>query len=246
MHRFHACITDTGDDTVLLDEEDSRHALTVLRLKPADRVAIIQNGVLWDSEIVSVIEKNVRVRKIHPLPSTEPLLHVTLFQGLPKSDKMDWIVQKATEIGVSDIVPVEMIRSVSKLKNPENHSKLDRWQRIVREASKQSGRCIIPKIHSPVSFRDLLGSLPLPDVCIVPWEEAASFGPLAFHESHPSLTDIGILIGPEGGISPEEMELLESSGFIPVTLGRRILRTETAGLVAVSALLCLYGEMERK
>ena len=156
---------------------------------------------------------------------------------------MDLIVQKATELGVSRIVPVIMSRCVAKPDRKDISHKLDRWQKIIREAAKQSGRCVIPIISEPVSLRQL-GEQQLPECCIVPWEEASGFGPRAFSLSHPSIRSLGILIGPEGGIENDEITFLRSLGFIPVTLGKRILRTETAGMAAVSAFMSLYGEMD--
>ena len=244
MHRFFA-EQDPKDDTLLrLTEEDARHALTVLRMKPGDRAEAVSGGQPWLAEIASADGKCVIMKKVSVLPSSEPALSVTLFQGIPKSDKMDWIVQKATEIGVVRVVPVLMERCVSRPAEKEFAKKLERWRKISREAGKQSGRCVLPEITNPVSLSGLF-SLELPEACVVPWEEAEGFGPLAFHRSRPSLASLGIMIGPEGGITPEEIELLKSHGFIPITLGRRILRTETAGLAAVAALFGLYGEMER-
>ena len=121
---------------------------------------------------------------------------------------------------------------------------LERWRKIVREAGKQSGRCVIPRVSEILTLKEVLNDPELPSANVVPWESAEGCGPLAFRESHPVLSSIGILIGPEGGIDADEIQQLRSAGFIPVTLGKRILRTETAGLAAVSAIMCLYGEME--
>ena len=157
---------------------------------------------------------------------------------------MDWIVQKTTELGANRIVPVLMSRCVCRPGPGDFSRKLDRWRKIVREAGKQSGRCVVPEIAEPVDLRRLPALPGLPEVSIVPWEEAEGFGPLAFRKKNPGLSSLGILIGPEGGIEPEEIAFLRSAGFITLTLGKRILRTETAGLAAVSAFMSLYGEME--
>ena len=245
MHRFYAApASSTSPDTEYLTPEDSRHALTVLRLSPGAQVEIVCDGIPWLSEIVSAEGSRGCVRKLAPLPSTEPRLSVTLFQGLPKADKMDWIVQKATELGVSAVVPVAMARSVVRLSEADGLRKTERWRKISREAGKQSGRCIIPEISLPVTLPQLLARTDLPALNAVPWEEAGTFGPLALRALHPEITSLGILIGPEGGITAEEITLLKTGGFLPMTLGKRILRTETAGLAAVAALMCLYGEME--
>ena len=244
MHRFYADPDRSGCETAFLTPEDSRHALTVLRLKPGDHIEIILDGCRYESELDSGEGRDVSARILSPLPSTEPVLSVTLFQGLPKADKMDMIVQKSTELGVRRIVPVLMNRCVAKPDPKDMARKLDRWKKIAREAGKQSGRCLITDIAEPVRLNMLPDDADLPAVNIVPWEEAAGFGPLAFRKSRPEISSLGILIGPEGGIEKEEIRLLQSAGFIPVTLGKRILRTETAGLAAVSAFMSLYGEME--
>ena len=244
MHRFYADPENCVDAVVSLPEEDARHACTVLRMKPGQQAEIIMDGSRWSAEMLSVSPRDVRLRLLDQLPSTEPAVSVTLYQGLPKSDKMDLIMQKAVELGVSRIVPVLMERSVSRPDPKDSARKLERWRKIVREAGKQSGRCVIPRVSEILTIREVLSDPDLPAVNIVPWESAEGCGPLAFRESHPSLSSVGILIGPEGGIDADEIQQLRSSGFIPVTLGKRILRTETAGLAALSAIMCLYGEME--
>ena len=244
MHRFYADPVHSGSETLLLTPEDARHALTVLRLKTGDHIEIIRDGCRFEAEMICEDNRIVSARILSPLPSTEPSLSVTLFQGLPKADKMDLIVQKSTELGVSRIVPVLMKRCVVRPDPKDMSRKLERWRKIAREAGKQSGRCLITEIAEPVSLKSLAAAVKLPSANIVPWEEASGFGPLAFRENHPSLSSLGILIGPEGGIEKEEIMSLQSAGFIPITLGKRILRTETAGLAAVSAFMSLYGEME--
>ena len=126
--------------------------------------------------------------------------------------------------------------------NWDEVKKQTRWQRIAREAGKQSGRCILPDVSMPVSLPDLPSLAHSMDAAIVPWEQASSLGPDAWHAAHPDIQSLGILIGPEGGISSEEIAFIRDS-FQPITLGPRILRTETAGLVAAAAMFALFGEM---
>ena len=118
------------------------------------------------------------------------------------------------------------------------------WQKIAREAGKQSGRCVIPEIHAPVSVRETADMIRKLDAVAVPWESGRDFGPLAFAKAHPDICSLGIVIGPEGGIEPGEISFLTSVSCDIITLGPRIMRTETAGLAAVSAFSALYGEME--
>ena len=244
MHRFYAEPSSVRGSLAALSREDARHAVTVLRLKPGQHVEIFLEGMRHEAEIVSADSSGVTVRLLSFLPSTEPTLSITLYQGLPKSDRMDLIVQKSTELGVTRIIPVLMSRCVVRPDPKDLDKKAERWKKIAREAGKQSGRCFIPEIADPVPL-DQLAVIPgLPDTNIVPWEEASGFGPLAFHQNHPSLSSLGVLIGPEGGIESDEIVFLRSLGFTPITLGKRILRTETAGPAVLSSFMCLYGEME--
>ncbi len=244
MHRFFIDSAPDAEGICFLSPEDARHAVTVLRLKPGQHIEAVLDGVLRDAEIISTDPRDVRVRLLSELPSREPALSVTLFQGLPKADKMDLIVQKATELGVSRIVPLVMNRCVARPDQKDISRKLERWNRIAREAGKQSGRCVIPEVAEPLSLRNLPQFSSLPDTGVVLWEEAGSYGPLSFRNDHDSPGSLGIVIGPEGGIEKEEVDLLSEAGFIPLTLGKRILRTETAGLAALAAFMSLYGEME--
>ncbi len=244
MHRFYADPDRSTQDRIVLMPEDARHALTVLRLKTGHHIEIILNHSRMEAIIEQADKLEVTAKCISLLPSTEPSLSITLFQGLPKADKMDLIVQKATELGVIRIVPILMSRCVVRPDPKEILRKTERWKKIAREAGKQAGRCIIPEVYTPVSINGLNSIVPFPEKNIVPWEESSGFGPLAFRNSFPGISSLGILIGPEGGIERTEIDSLRSIGFIPVTLGKRILRTETAGLAAVSSMMSLYGEME--
>lgn len=244
MHRFFADPDSSDEHVLILSPEDSLHALKVLRMKPGDPAEVISRETRYQTVIESVRDSQVVLHAVSLLPSTEPQLKITLFQGLPKSDKMDWIVQKAVELGAVRIVPVAFSRCVVHLNEKEALKKQERWQKIAREAGKQSGRCIIPEVTVPLSFRNLPDLLPQLEQVVVPWEECHEGGPLAFVEKHPSLSSLGVVIGPEGGISPEEIQALMNVGGKPVTLGKRILRTETAGIAALSVFFGLYGEME--
>lgn len=244
MHRFYADPARTSSSLIYLTSEDAHHALHVLRLNEGCPVEVFSDERRFQGRILSVRDGDVSVRLEKELSSTETKLRITLFQGLPKGDKMDLIVQKASELGVSSIIPVEMSRCIVHLDARDAAKKRERWQKIAREAGKQSGRCVIPEVSSPVRLHDLSGLRSRMEELIVPWEMCKSYGPAAFMRDHPSLSSFGLLIGPEGGISSEEMEYLSDLSCTAVTLGPRILRTETAGIAAVSAFSALYGEME--
>lgn len=244
MHRFYAEPDRTGENIVTLNPEDTHHAVKVLRLHGGDSVEIISSGIRYAGTVRDVSDTEVTVCLNDTLPSTETVIRYVLFQGIPKGDKMDLIVQKATELGVSLIVPVMMSRSVVRLDQKDRLRKQERWQKIAREAGKQSGRCVIPEVLVPVSLKEAAETIHGLDAVAVPWESGKDTGPIAFAKLHPDIRSLGIVIGPEGGIEPEEIEFLSSLSCDIVTLGPRIMRTETAGLAAVSAFSALYGEME--
>lgn len=244
MHRFYADPEKSDESLFILNPEDARHAGKVLRLQPGTEVEIFLKGNRYLASLDKLSSDSAELHPLRPLPSTEPSLSVTLFQGLPKSDKMDWIVQKSVELGVYRIVPVAFSRCVVRLDAKEAARKQERWQRIAREAGKQSCRCRIPEVCCPIPFSAMPALLSECEQVAVPWEDCPQGGPLAFAKRHPSLSSLGIVIGPEGGISPEEMQELERFVGEAVTLGKRILRTETAGLAALSVFFGIYGEME--
>lgn len=244
MHRFYADARGIQGASAWLCEEDARHARCVLRMKVGEGCELFADGKRFACEIASITESEVQVKVGGELPSTEAKLRITLYQGLPKADKMELIVQKAVEMGACAVVPVAMSRCVVQLSDKDGRKKQERWQKIAREACKQSGRCDMMPVEAPISFKQLLTRLAEHRAAIVPWEDARGNSLSRFHQAHPDLTDLAIVIGPEGGMSPEEIARMEAFACTPVTLGPRILRTETAGLCAMSALFCLYGDME--
>ena len=244
MHRFYADPAVSSENSYFLSAEDTLHAAKVLRMRPGDRAEVFFRGDRYLCRIERISDDLAELQPCELLPSTETNLSVTLFQGLPKSDKMDWIVQKSVELGVARIVPVAFSRCVVRLNEKEGAKKQERWQKIAREAGKQSGRCVIPEVFAPVPFKALQDLFPSCGCVAVPWEDCSEGGPIAFHRRHPNLSSAGIVIGPEGGISPDEIREMSGWGAEPVTLGKRILRTETAGLAALSVFFGLYGEME--
>ena len=243
MHRFYADERGVQGDTAVLCEEDARHASRVLRMKPGEACELFAAGKRFSAEIAAMGEQ-VEVRITGEMPSTEARLRITLYQGLPKADKMELIVQKSVELGAAAVVPVAMSRCVVQLDQKDGRKKQERWQKIAREACKQSGRCEMLQVSEPISFKQLLAKLPQHQAAIVPWEDARGYSLTRFRQEHPDVTDLAIVIGPEGGMSEDEIARMKEADCRSVTLGPRILRTETAGLCAMSALLCLYGDME--
>ena len=247
MHRFFADEGGIVEGRAGLNEEDSRHALRVLRLREGDEVELVCAPERFLAVIEGVEEERVRVRVLHPLRGTEAATRVTLYQGLPKADKMELIVQKATELGAAAVQPVAMERCVVRLDGKDAAKKTERWQKIAREAVKQCARVAAPEVRLPAKLCALREELKSLDVLIVPWEDARDGSirdALTPFEGREALR-VGILIGPEGGIAPQEAQWLrEQAGGKLVTLGPRILRTETAGIAALTIAMALRGEME--
>ena len=243
MHRFYAEESQIRNGTAVLSADDSRHAVRVLRLQRGQEAEIIAGGRRYRAVLADAFENAASFSLLDQLPTTEPALRITLFQGLPKADKMEWIIQKAAEIGISEVVPVRMARCVVRLDEKDAERKTERWRRIAREAGKQSGRCLIPEVSRPLALDEIIPRARSLEACVVPWEEAREPGLRSFFGSRRGLSSLGILIGPEGGIKPQDIEML-SGCFQPLTLGPRILRTETAGLVTAAAVLAMCGEME--
>jgi 16S rRNA (uracil1498-N3)-methyltransferase len=241
---MHRCWLDTDappavHEPVALSRQESDHVMKVLRMKPGDALELIAAERLYGGEIESVAEGMARVRIVRELPSPEPAARVTLAQGLPKADKLEWIVQKATELGVYRIQPVEMARSVARIAE-KDEKKRERLQRIALEAAKQAGRAHVPRVLPAVRFQDALKGFE--GAVYVAWEEAdAPRLSEAVAAGRPP--EITLVIGPEGGITAEEIARLSAIGAKPVTLGRRILRAETAGLCALAVVMAALGEM---
>lgn len=232
---------DGGGELISIGGDDARHIARVLRMQPGERVELVLNGQLHAGELISVHPDQVQVLRGPVLPEdSESPLEIHLYQALPKGDKLDLIVQKATELGVSSITPVLTERVVVKLKDLSSGHKLERWQRIAAEAAKQSRRIRIPTIQPPLT----LANLPIvrDRLRLVAWEESER--PLAgLLQSQPPTRAVDALIGPEGGLTAAEIRLLNEHGFHSISLGPRILRTETAPLALLAILQYQLGDL---
>ncbi len=172
MHRFFADERGIVENIAYLNAEDAGHALRVLRLENGDEVELVCAPARYLAEIDSTEDGEVRLRVTEKLRDTEAQTRVTLYQGLPKADKMEWIVQKSTELGAAAIAPVAMIRSVVKLEGKDAAKKTERWQKIAREAVKQCARVNAPEVKMPRKLAAMKDELNALDVLIVPWEDA--------------------------------------------------------------------------
>jgi 16S rRNA (uracil1498-N3)-methyltransferase len=233
-------------ENVTLTEDFAHRLLRVLRLKVGDRILLCDpRGSEWVAEIVGAEDKFVRLKLIERLFSPhEPTISVTLFQSIPKGEKMDFIVQKATELGVQRIVPMFTKRTVVQLSSERAKSKRERWQRVATSATEQSGGKIVPDIALPLTFRQALEEASRADLWLLFYEGAEK--PLRETvQQHQSVNDVAIMVGPEGGFDPSEVAMAQQKGAQIVSLGKRILRTETAAVVAVALVLYELGLLER-
>lgn len=241
MNRFFADIDgrDIGTD-IILTGGDVNHIRNVLRLKTGEQIVVCDNrGRDYYCTLSHIGSEEVACRIVDICDNFSELpLKVTLFQGYPKSDKMDLIVQKMVELGVSRIVPVYTSRTIVKLDARKAAKKTERYNTIAVAAAKQSGRGVVPEVTEPVSWRQALEMAKLLDMNIIPYEEAKGLDEsrevIARTKEHSTL---GIFIGPEGGFSKEEIEEAREIGAGCITLGHRILRTETAGLCVMSLVM---------
>lgn len=227
--------------TVHIDGQDAVHMRRSLRLQIGDGVLLCDGRSTEYDTVIDAFDDSgavLRVTAVRP-SQAEPSLKLTLYQGLPKADKMEWIIQKAVELGASEIVPVEMSRSIVRLGDKAD-KKRARWQAIAHEAAGQSGRGVLPLVAAPVSMEEAVSRLK-GENAVVCYEG----GGQPFRELIPPDTGaLSLVIGPEGGIAPEEIALLCGAGAKKATLGRRILRCETAPVAAIAVAMALTGNME--
>lgn len=218
---------------------DVNHIANVLRMKKGEELWISDKEKEYHCVIESTEEDEVLLHILYVQePDYELKNRIYLFQGLPKADKMELIIQKAVELGAYSVVPVSTRRCVVKLDNKKAEKKVSRWQQIAESAAKQSKRMLIPNVHQVLSFKEALKYAESMDIRLIPYELAKGMQEtkeiLAAIEQGQS---IGIFIGPEGGFEEKEVEAAISEGAKPITLGKRILRTETAGLAILSVLM---------
>ncbi len=241
MYRFYIDDSQYYEDKICINGDDVNHISNVLRLNHGEWiVACNGNGTDYIGRITDISKAEVimHVEKIQATGNELPV-KMYLFQGIPKKDKMEFIIQKAVELGVYEIVPVEMNRCVAKISDDKKkEKKIARWQAIAMAAAKQCDRGIIPKVHEPVSFKQAIDMAKSLEYNMIPYElqEGMSSSKEIISKAVDK-SSVGIFIGPEGGLEPFEVENALKEGIQPVTLGKRILRTETAGMVLLSILM---------
>lgn len=235
MRRFFAEKIDLECSSVLLNGDEARHIGTVLRMKTGDEVLLINGeGAQAKARIDRMTGESVELTILERGSSeADPDVHVTLFQCLPKQGKMELIIQKCVELGVWQVVPVSSKRCVIKLEGKEN--RIIRWNKVSAEASKQCGRAYVPKVTAPISLSNApLGGF---DLVLIAYENEDDTTLRAVLKAHSGVKNIALIIGPEGGFEPAEVGSCIEAGAIPVSLGKRILRTETAGMAALAQIM---------
>ena len=248
MHRFFVPPDCISGDVVMLPAPVARQLARVLRSRPGDRIVVLDNsgceyGVILDEVSPDRATGTVADRS---LSEGEPATRITLYQAVLKADRFEFVLQKGTELGVSRFVPVLCARSVPRQRGKDwAASRLPRWHKITTEAAEQSRRGRLPALDRPMEFsaacEDVEG------LALIPWELHEATGlrtALAQHIAEGNIdSTVSVFIGPEGGFTDEEVALAISRGITPVTLGKRVLRAETAGIASVAAILYELGEL---
>lgn len=241
MYHFFVEPSQIQEKRVVIEGSDVNHIKNVLRMKVGEEIAV-SNGVDGKEYRCGIEafseEKVICTLRFIKEDGVELPSRVCLFQGLPKADKMELIVQKAVELGVSEIIPMSAGRSIVKLDEKKAKAKVNRWQGIAEAAAKQSRRGIIPKVTEVMSMKDAISYAADMDVKLIPYELAEDMaktkeviGGIKPGES------VAVFIGPEGGFEEKEIMAAIEKGFLPITLGKRILRTETAGFTVLAWLM---------
>jgi 16S rRNA (uracil1498-N3)-methyltransferase len=245
MRRFFVDPPLLHGDSAVIGGQLCRHIATVLRLKSGDRIRLADGAgheALATITLVTAEGIHVELEPLVMTPGSTPRPLVTLYQGLPKGEKLDLILQKCTELGVARIVPFMATRSVTRLEGEKREKRLARWEKIALEAARQSGRETVPQIAFGADLKEALARDDS-DLRLLLWEDEREQGLRQLLDGAPLPESIGIIIGPEGGLTAAEAALAREAGYQPVTLGRRILRTETAGLAVVAILQYLFGDL---
>ena len=248
MPKFFVNEEQLNGEKIKIIGKDVNHIKNVLRKKVGNELTICStsNGKDFLCEITKIEEELITCKIKEILENNvEPDVEVTIMQGIPKADKMELIIQKSVELGVYDIIPIEMKRCVAKLNKKDSYKKIERWQKIAEVAAKQSGRNKIPNIKQVIDLKNVCNLLNKYDIVLLAYENEKENTLKQvlnqLKEKHKEYKKIAVIIGPEGGIDPEEVNILQESGAITITLGKRILRTET---VALSVLSIIMYELE--
>ncbi len=254
--RFFVQPEQIAGDTAVIQGEELVHLAAVLRLVPGDQVVVCDGIGMEYHGVVEEVRPEAASVRIHNrvAGAGEPQVKITLVQGLPKGDKMDFVVQKGTEVGIAEFIPVITERTVVQLTDAKARRRVERWQRIAKEAAKQCRRAVIPKVREPLLWRECIDQYREDGggrIGLIPWEEIAGTGTglkdvlisIQGRVDAGEVDNIWLFIGPEGGFSEGEVQQAAAAGAYTVSLGPRILRTETAGAVTAAVVLYHLGEL---
>lgn len=228
-----------NNNIAMIDGSDVNYLKNVLRLKPGDDMIVLDSkNREYSSKIISLSNngtiKAELIKEKHP--ASESKVKITVAQGIPKNPKMEIVIQKSTELGAEKIIPVMTERSVVKISAEKESGRIDRWRKIAKEAAEQSGRTMIPLIEGIKDLDDVLAQKDDFDGRILLWEIEKEVTLKNFLQKNKKIKNLLVLIGPEGGFSRKEAELAKKNGFTAVSIGNRILRTETASLAVLSMI----------
>ena len=245
MPKFFVKTSQINNNKIQIVGEDVKHILQVLRVKKGENLNIcnVDDGTNYLTTIDQINKDEILCNILKQIEgSSETNVKVTIFQGLPKADKMEYIIQKNTELGVKSITPVVMKRCVVKIEPKDITKKIERWQKIAESAAKQSGRDTIPIIENPITVQELCKKTNEFDVLILAYEneQQNTLKKELKKIKNAENLKIGVIIGPEGGLDIQEVNMLLESGAKAVALGKRILRTETASIMIISNIIYEY------
>ncbi len=246
MPKFFVPKDNILENKIIINNDDVLHIKKVLRASVGDELTLCDGkGINYISKISKINDKHILCDIISSEKSnTEANIEVTIFQGIPKASKMDYIIQKTTELGIVNIIPCEMSRCVSKIENSKDaKKKVIRWQKIAEEAAKQSGRGIVPTVFEPVKFKDAVNMMKDYDLVLAPYECEEQNKLNDILKSKNNVKTVAFMIGPEGGYDLNEIKTLSDSNIPTVTLGKRILRTETAGEAVLAMIMYELGDI---
>ncbi len=252
MNRFFVSKSNISDNQTIItidDTEDIKHLIKVLRISVGNEIEVCDGNNTEYRAIIKEISKERVLCEVLSAESSarESNIELVLFQGLPKSNKMDLIIQKAVEIGVRKIVPLITERTIVKINDKKSENKkISRWQKIALEAAKQCKRGVIPEVTNVIDFNNLEDKIKSLDLMIIPYELENNIGIKRILQPASNINRIGIVIGPEGGFEEDEINKVLDWGAKSVSLGPRILRTETAGIVASSIVMYELGDLGGK
>lgn len=241
MPKFFIETNQINEDLIYLQGEDVNHIANVLRKKTGENINICNNDTSENflCRIENIEKEKIICKILEKLEAkSEANIQITIFQGLPKADKLELIIQKCVELGVKEITPINMERCIVKLDNKSEIKKIERWQKIAEVAAKQSGRDKIPTINNVINIKNVCKMLANYDIVLVPYENEKTVTLKEVLNKLPKTNlKIAIIIGPEGGFDEKEIQMLEQSNCKIVTLGNRILRTETVAIAMTSVIM---------